>query len=1094
MKPYRNKLTWLLVIATGAVLAGHAGAGEIGVSCRRQEMGCPGRGPGAIHLPDRMVIAASDSLFVGDSLLVRDRDYRMDYAEGTVYLHGSLPDSTCVVVKYSVFPFMLKPAYALRTVKETRAGPSSIVRAEPFRAEREKSYDLRASGSKTVRLEAGTLSDVRINQALSLSIGGTIGDGVEVRGVLSDRDMSFGQQASTARLKDLDRVFMEVSSDNAYARVGDLEIDEAPGELLRFRRNMTGFFADGTHGSKNLSMSGATTKSTYERIEIRGTEGIAGPYAVAGTTGEIVDIVRNSETVWLDGERMERGSGADYTIDYATGEIHFNPRHLIREDARIVVDYEMVDHNRQRQFYYGRSSLGLGKRATLAVTFANEASSVEGGDAAASDASGTISLGSSEGWVDGGRFVGYGQGSYMRIERDTLTYYEYVGEGLGEYDVTFTRVGEGEGTYSYIFSDTWDTYVHVFTSSGSYVAGVRETPSVSARVTHIGASADITDGIKLATEFAQSKGHVEDAEGNWQSRQDMAYLVVLSGQSDLPSVAGRNAGRVDFTARRRSVGSNYIGFDRPQRPDFMETWAQKPVDDAGIISEAGLDYTVGKIATSFDVGALETDLGRSERRAASLNIGDEKLGVTASAEATDMNSTSASRGIERNGLGIRIPFEFVHLSAGRDFEVRSRLTDSTSLRREEYYSQVRLSGKGGAIGFRLSRDLEDRDTGMGWAEYASRLEGRATFQASTGRRFSARCELAQRRLDYAENQGMNDQHMTSGDLHIDVRDVLAINSLAVDYRLANTLTSLYEADFVKVDGVGDYDSLGNYVPGAGTHVLSRREKGKEPVTRVKANFSLELGGKGKIVPDRSLSSRTGFDIEGESVNGRLERVAIPHPGYLLDDPETRFARVDLTEELVFRRSSGYTVTLNARGSRSIDSRCAGRKEERSSGELRARLLSTALRATSVTLEGRLAAERSSIEMQAGVSQPERDTWSGRVNVQRSFMSGVRGRVRFELTDESRRTPAARFVQADVAPGITVLAGAVRWDAGCSIKRMMRSEYSSASIVPRRDSFDWNSRFSLRHGTHTSLSVEYTGRKMKDVRTIHNLRASLSAAF
>jgi hypothetical protein len=1086
---------WLILLSAVILPACVFSGDAIGISCRRDETMCVDGPTGMVHLPNRMIVAASESIFAGDSLLVRDSDYRLDYADGTVYFTERLPGGSCIRTKYSVFPFALKPSYAFRTVRETRTQPRPVRNIEPERPhERDKSYDLRASGSKTIRLEAGTLTDVRVNQALNLSIGGSIGDAVEVRGVLSDRDMSFGEAASTARIKDLDRIFMEVRSANGFARVGDLEIDQTPGELLRFRRNMTGFLADGSHGSKSLVMSGATTKSRYETVEIRGVEGIAGPYTITGPGGAVANMMRNSETVWLDGRRMERGSAADYVIDYAAGEIYFNPKHLIRSDARIVVDFELVDHDSRSQFYFGRSSIGLGGRGSVAVTFANEASAVQGADAAPAGLSGSLGADGPDGWVDGGRYVGHGQGSYVRIERDTLAYYEYVGEGLGEYDVVFTRVGEGKGTYSYVFSDSWDRYVHVFTGSGSYIDKVLPAPSRSARVTHVGASADLAEGINLAAEVAQSKGNVQGDGDSSEALEDRAYSVILKGETKLPEVAGRDAGLIGFKARHRSIGFNYIGFDRQQQPDLLEMWGQKSQDDAGEMSEVDLDYTRGRLKTYFDLGSFETALGRSRRQAAGLSIGDDRLGATASAEIARMASGRTDRGIERNAVAVRAPLKLVQLSAGRDYEARLRLTDSTSLRREEYHSRVRVVGGAGSAGFMLSRSLEDRDTGAGWTDYSSTLEGRATFEASPGRRFSLRGEAVQRRVAYAEGLGLSDRRITSGDLHLDVRDVFAVSSLAIDYSLANTLTSVFEADLVRIDGVGDYDSLGNHVPGAGTHVISRHERGKEPVTRVKAGLGLELGRKGKILPDRSLSSRTGLDVEGESVSGSLERVAFAHPGYLLNDPETRFARVGLTEELVYRRPGGFTVTLNAKGSRTVDGRCTGRKERRSVADLRARFLSTALRGTSLSLEGRFTANRSSTEMQTTTSETERDTWSGRISMERTVSPAVRGRMRLEMLSEERRGPAASFVQADLSPGVTVLVSGVRWDAGCSLKRVLRSEYSTAVLLPRRDSFDWNSRLGLRYGTHTSLSVEYTGRRMRDVRTIHNLRVSLSAAF
>jgi hypothetical protein len=960
---------------------------------------------------------------------------------------------------------------------------------------RERQYDLRASGSKTVRLEAGTFNDLRVNQSLDLSIGGTIGDGVEVRGVLSDKDMSFGEKAATSKIRDLDRIFMEVQAPSAYVRVGDLEIDEAPGELLKLRRTMTGFYASGSRGSKRLTASGATTKSAYSSTELAGAEGIAGPYLVMGPDGRAAGMVRNSETVYLDGQPMERGRNADYTIDYSSAEIYFNPRHLIRDGARIVVDYECLDHNGRRQFYFGTSSVALGDRATVAVSIANETSSAGTADEDITGLTSGSTPPEGGGWVDGGRLVGLGKGAYVRVDRDTLSYYEFVGDGVGDYDVAFTRVGEAEGTYTYLYSDDWETYVHVYTGRGAYVDKVRQVPSLGARVLHTGASADLTDWLNLKSEVAQSEGHVEDGAGGWTSKRDEAYALEMHAGSQLPSVRGRDIGTVDLRVKRRSIGQSYLGFDRLRRPDFLEKWAQVPDDGSEESNEMEMAYGLhDRVRSTLEIGSLVTGSGESNRHLVGLDVGDERLGLSASSEVARMVSGSVTKGVERNNIGLRVPLKFVHIGAGRHYELKSRLTDSTSLRREEYHTAVKLSGSRGSVSLGLSNGSEDRDTGTGWQQYSSSVEGRLSFETTRGRAASLRGGITQRRVDYSVSASQSDRRITCGDLHLDVRDVLAISSFSVDYRLSNTLTKLYEAELVRVEGVGDYDSLGNYVPGAGEYAVSRREKGNEPVTRVTADFVIAVGRKGRVLLDRSLSSRTGLEIEGESSTHDVKRIALLRPGYMLNDPEMMFGRMNMTQEFVYRRSKRLTVSVNARGSRMLDNRCLGRAEKKSMLELQTKILSNRAGGMVIGLEGRAGVNRSSVEMTSGATRPSRDTWSARLSLQRNITSKIRGQVRMELLNEDRTDPTSSFMQADLSPGFTAFAGALRCDAGCSIKRILRSDYPVSVLLPRRDSFNWHSRLNMRYGRYTSASFEYTGRKATGIPTIHNLRASLSATF
>jgi hypothetical protein len=1091
--------SWVALAVVGALLGLTAplGAQDVSVSCRREEVRCGSAlNTGVVHLSCRLLIASSDTVFSGETVLARGTDYRVDYGRGIIYIADSVSRAECVRIKYSVFPFALRDGYSLRVIDEAPGPGAPVGKAEVRREEKDKGYDLKASGSKTVSVETGTLTDLSINQSLNLSIGGKIGDAVDVRGVLTDKDMSLSRNTATSKIRDLDRVFMEVRSPGAYARVGDLEIDEAPGELLKFKRSMTGFLADASHGSKDIALSGATSRSTYRSAELTGREGIAGPYAVRDPDGGVAEIVRNTESVWLDGKPMKRGDNADYTIDYKTGEIYFNTTHLIRDGARIVVDYESPDHEGKRQFYFGRSSLDIGERASVAVSFVNETGSnqPEGELSSGADLLGGGS-GDEEGWVDGGRFAGRGRGAYIRIETDSVSYYEYVGEGLGDYDVTFTLVGEGKGTYSYVFSESWDAYIYVYTGSGSYLDKVRASHPLEARVFHMSAAARPADWLEITSEAAHSKGNTESAEGTWEKDDGRAYAVTVEASPDLPELGGHSAGSLGIRVKRKSVGRTYIGLDRLRRPDFLETWAQEPEDGYEDGSEIGLEYRLSdKVASSFEIGSMETSAGRSLRRDLGLDLGNERLGLTAGSETARMTSVSSEKGVERNSVALRVPVKFLQVKAGRSFEEKSKLRDSTSTRRTEYSSEIGISGRVGQASVGFIKGEEDRDSGGGWTDYSSQVEGRLAFQTTDERRLVLRGGLAQRRIEYSGGGDPGGQRITSGDFHLGLRDILAVSSMSLDYRLTNRLTSVYESQLIPVASGGDYDSVGNYVPGTGGYVMSRYEKGKQPVTRVKADLQVELGRKGKVLLDRAVSARTGIEIEGESSTDDLKRIALLYPDHLLKSDEMVLGRMTASEELVVRHGRALTATLNARGSRLLDNSCIGRRELRTTTELQARLLTSSLSKMRIGVSGRLTKSRSEIVMASGSAEPARDSWSANLDVERNILPTVRSRVRVELLDEERTEPASAFTQLSASPGITVFGGALRCDAGCSLRRIVRSEYTSATLYPMRDSFTWNSRVNLRHGRYTSLSLEYTGSKTDGIQTIHNVKASLSATF
>ena len=164
-------------------------------------------------------------------------------------------------------------------------------------------------------------------------------------------------------------------------------------------------------------------------------------------------------------------------------------------------------------------------------------------------------LGSGEGeWVDGGRYVGAGKGDFIRVALDTLAYYEFVGTGLGDYQVTFTRVGIDGGRYSYVFSEEFDTYIYLYTGQGDYADMVRALPRINSRVVHLKASAQPVPWMEIDSEAAQSQGHCEQPGDVWTMETDRAYTLGLKAAGDLPRLGGLSLGSLSIDAGRRSVG------------------------------------------------------------------------------------------------------------------------------------------------------------------------------------------------------------------------------------------------------------------------------------------------------------------------------------------------------------------------------------------------------------------------------------------------------------------------------------------------------------------------------------------------------------
>ena len=106
----------MICLAALAAMVARSSGEPVGVSCRLEEVFEAGESTQVVHLARRLVIAASDSVTVGRMHLLRGRDYRVDYAQGIVYLCEPPALGDSIRVCYTHLPADLKPSYYLRPV------------------------------------------------------------------------------------------------------------------------------------------------------------------------------------------------------------------------------------------------------------------------------------------------------------------------------------------------------------------------------------------------------------------------------------------------------------------------------------------------------------------------------------------------------------------------------------------------------------------------------------------------------------------------------------------------------------------------------------------------------------------------------------------------------------------------------------------------------------------------------------------------------------------------------------------------------------------------------------------------------------------
>lgn len=235
----------------------------------------------------------------------------------------------------------------------------SSVKHEPKEAS-----DISASGTAFRSMDMSPLAGSDLGGGLKLQLNGNLTENIQVSGILSDQSSPIQPRGDTRKIRDLDEVYVKVTHPNISVTAGDYFLKMNSGKLLNINKNLIGIKSSFKYNNVIGSAFFAGAKGNYREFRIKGEEGNQGPYMLAsGGDFRNQTIVAGSETVWLDGMQLTRGNQYDYTIDYSTGELTFEPKHLLHSDSDIVVEFESTDSKYRRNT--AGSSLSLKKEGSF---------------------------------------------------------------------------------------------------------------------------------------------------------------------------------------------------------------------------------------------------------------------------------------------------------------------------------------------------------------------------------------------------------------------------------------------------------------------------------------------------------------------------------------------------------------------------------------------------------------------------------------------------------------------------------------------------------------------------------------------------------
>lgn len=306
-----------------------------------------------------------DSLTVfPESIRITEPDssqtFQFDLNTNTISFQNSPFDS--VRVCYRTLPFDLHSTKANKTLDiydSTALFKDAVLYQQalaiPKREEVVSTENIYKTGSISRGVSFGNRQDVFVNSTLNLQMEGQLTENVNLRAVITDRNVPFQPEGNTQQIQDFDNVFIELFNEDKWRlKGGDVVLQNGESNFLRYYKNVQGAqfttkykMAGGFEAE--TTVAGSVAKGRFASISIDPIEGVLGPYRVKGPNNErFIIILAGSEKVFIDGEQMTRGFDNDYVIDYNLGEITFTNEVLITKFTRIRVDYEFSDQNYSR--------------------------------------------------------------------------------------------------------------------------------------------------------------------------------------------------------------------------------------------------------------------------------------------------------------------------------------------------------------------------------------------------------------------------------------------------------------------------------------------------------------------------------------------------------------------------------------------------------------------------------------------------------------------------------------------------------------------------------------------------------------------------
>ncbi|MEO0082558.1 MAG: hypothetical protein ABIL25_09795 [candidate division WOR-3 bacterium] len=547
----------------------------------------------AFPLEHRLIVTGSDTVLVDGEILPAS-EYDLSPGSGFVVFHKRPQAWAVILVSYRYVPF-LSPHQEFRLHQPVPAAEGPAFQTLPVESEstgQTVSGDVLVSGEKSIGVSVGGVDGSGISQSTRLSVSGTI-EGIGIAAELSDQSSGIPAEGTTREVEQLDRIAIKVKGQNWQGGFGDVDLGLGALGFGRLERKAVGGLVDLQAMRGTSSLAYARPRGQFGHVVLSGRAGVQGPYLLALDQRQ-AQVVPASERVYLNGQRMTRGWDADYTIDYSTGELFFTCRRVIESDSRIEAFFDYVNEAYERDAVLAASSARAGPVEFLAGVFREGDNPNRPYDEDLTEEErkylAGIAADTSRAWLDGSRFVGPGNGSYVK---EPAGFFRYVGRSQGDYEVTFTLVGDSLGSYTY--DDSLLAYRYVGEGQGNYVAQRKVTLPSRDELATFGVSAQ-SSGVSASVSGAVCRKMLNLFAQTGAPRLDGAVAPSAAWQAERFSVS--------YDGRFRSQGFRLPGQDTVI--DFAYRWGQERQREVASTNELRLEVRpASNLVFAAEAGVLD---------------------------------------------------------------------------------------------------------------------------------------------------------------------------------------------------------------------------------------------------------------------------------------------------------------------------------------------------------------------------------------------------------------------------------------------------------------------------------------------------------